>query len=82
MAKAQGLENCSLVFSSQFTGYDDYLDFPTVSAKGYRKINSEEKAAQDFEDEVSKVAEEKGIAHYQASNYMELKRDGIIEWWS
>tara|TARA_R110000744_G_scaffold188983_1_gene308208 strand:- start:72 stop:437 length:366 start_codon:yes stop_codon:yes gene_type:complete len=78
-AEAQGLENCSLVFSSQFAGYDDYLDFPTVSAKGYRKINSEEKAEQDFKDEVAKLAYEKGIPYYQARNYMELKREGVIE---
>ncbi|MDG1314769.1 MAG: hypothetical protein P8P29_04490 [Flavobacteriaceae bacterium] len=78
-AEAEGLENCSLSFKSQYEPYEDYLDHPTVSAKGYRKLNSAEKADREFEDEVRRIAEEKGILDYQARKLLELKRDGVID---
>jgi hypothetical protein len=79
-AEAEGLENCSLLFESHYAVYDDdYLGNPSVSAKGYRKLNSEEEAQLKFEDEVDRVSEEKGIIPYQARQFLELKRDGVID---
>jgi hypothetical protein len=79
-AEAEGLENCSLLFESNYATFDDdYLGDPSVSAKGYRKLNSEEEAQLKFEDEVSRVSKDKGIVPYQARKLLELKRDGIID---
>tara|TARA_R110002051_G_scaffold303144_1_gene371887 strand:- start:112 stop:471 length:360 start_codon:yes stop_codon:yes gene_type:complete len=77
-AEATGLENCSLVFKSQLGHYDDYLDEPTLSVRGYRKLNSEEKEVLKFEDEVERVSKDRGIHPYQARKLLELKRDGVI----
>jgi hypothetical protein len=78
-AEAEGLENCSLLFESNYESYDDYLGDPSVSAKGYRKLNSKEEAQVKFEDEVSRVSKDKGIIPYQARKLLELKRDGVID---
>jgi hypothetical protein len=79
-AEAGGLENCSLLFESNYEPYDDnYLGDPSVSAKGYRKLNSEEEAKLKFEDEVDRVSKDKGIIPYQARQFLELKRDGVID---
>ena len=77
-AEATGLENCSLVFKSQSDPYDDILDPPTLSVRGYRKLNSEEKERMKFDDEVDRVSKDKGILPYQARKLLELKRDGVI----
>jgi hypothetical protein len=79
-AEAEGLENCSLLFESNHESYDDnYLGDPSVSAKGYRKLNSEEEAYFKFEDEVDRVCKDKGITPYLARNFLELKREGVID---
>jgi hypothetical protein len=79
-AEAEGLENCSLLFESHYAVYDgDYLGNPSVSAKGYRKLNSDEEAQLKFEDEIDRVSKDKGIFYYQARNLLELKRDGVID---
>jgi hypothetical protein len=79
-AEAGGLENCSLRFESNYATFDDdYLGSPSVSARGYRKLNSEEEAQLKFEDEVDRVSEDKGITPYQARKFLELKRDGVID---
>ena len=78
-AEAGGLENCSLRFESNYEDYEDDLGSPSVSATGYRKLNSEEEAQLKFEDEVDRVSEEKGIIPYQARQFLELKRDGVID---
>jgi hypothetical protein len=78
-AEAGGLENCSLLFESQYGSYEDYLENPSVSVIGYRKLNSEEEAQLKFEDEVNRVSKDKGITPYQARKFLELKRDGVID---
>jgi hypothetical protein len=78
-AEAEGLENCSLLFESHYVPYIDDLGNPSVSARGYRKLNSWEEAQLKFEDEVDRVSEEKGIIPYQARKLLELKRDGVID---
>jgi len=79
-AEAGGLENCSLLFESNYPLHvEDYLGSPSVSARGYRKLNSEEEAQLKFEDEVERVSKDKGIIPYQARKFLELKRDGVID---
>jgi hypothetical protein len=78
-AEASGLENCSLSFNSQYEPFEDCLGQPTVSAKGYRELSSKEKEDREFEEEVDRVAEDRGIQPYQARKLLELKRDGIID---
>ena len=77
-AEATGLENCSLLFKSHYEPYEDSLGHPSVSVRGYRKLNSEEEAKLKFEDEVNRVSKDKGISPYQARKLLELKRDGVI----
>jgi hypothetical protein len=78
-AEAWGLENCSLRFESNYEDYEDDLGSPSVSAIGYRKLNSWEEAQLKFEDEVDRVSKDKGITPYQARKLLELKRDGVID---
>jgi hypothetical protein len=78
-AEAGGLENCSLLFESHYVPYEDYLGNPSVSVRGYRKLNSWEEAQLKFEDEVDRVSKDKGITPYQARKLLELKRDGVID---
>jgi hypothetical protein len=78
-AEAEGLENCGLLFESNYEDYEDYLGSPSVSVRGYRKLNSEEKAQLKFDDEVDRVSKDKGITPYQARKLLELKRAGVID---
>ena len=77
-AEATGLEDCRLLFRSQYEPYEDFLGDPSVSVRGYRKLNSEEEAELKFEDEVNRVSLDRGISPYQARTLLELKRDGVI----
>ena len=77
-AEATGLENCSLLFKSHHEPYENFLGDPSVSVKGYRKLNSEEEEELKFEDEVNRVSKDRGISPYQARTLLELKRDGVI----
>jgi hypothetical protein len=77
-AEAGGLENCSLLFESNYEPYEDYLGSPSVSVRGYRKLNSEEKAKLKFEDEVARVSKDKGIPPYQARKLLEFIYYGVI----
>jgi hypothetical protein len=79
-AEAGGLENCSLLFESNYAVFGDYyLGDPSVLVIGYRKLNSEEEVQLKFEDEVDRVSKDKGITPYQARKFLELKRDGVID---
>jgi hypothetical protein len=79
-AEAGGLENCSLLFESNYAAYgDDYLGNPSVLVIGHRKLNSKEEAQLKFEDEVSRVSKDKGITPYLARKFLELKREGVID---
>jgi hypothetical protein len=78
-AEEGGLENCSLLFESNYAVYGDYyLGDPSVSAKGYRKLNSEEEAQLKFNDEVDRVSKDKGIPPYQARKLLEFIYYGVI----
>jgi len=79
-AERQGLEGCYLKFKSNMEPYEDWLGPPSVTVVGYRPLNQKEKDQMDEEDAIKAFAEEKGISMYQADNYFELKKAGVIDY--
>jgi len=77
-AERRGLEGCYLKFKSNMEPHEDYLGDVSVTAVGYRPLNKSEKEQRDFEDKIDQVAKEKGITPFEARNYLELKRKGVV----
>jgi len=78
-AERQGLEGCYLKIKSNMEPYEDLLGDVSVTAVGYRPLNQKEKDQIDEADAVRAFAEKKGIFMYQAYNYFELKKAGVID---
>lgn len=78
-AEANGLENCYLYFESTMEPYEDWLGEPTITAVGYRKLNTQERKELEREDQVRKLANEKGISPFEARNLLDLIEKGVVK---
>lgn len=78
-AEAKGLEGCYLSFKSTMEPYEDWLGEPTITAVGYRKLNTQEREELERTDQVRKLANEKGISEYEARSLLDLIERGVVK---
>ena len=78
VAEEYGLEGCYLKFNSHMEPYEDYLDAPSVTACGYRKLSTKELKEQEHQELVQKKADELGITFYEANVVVQLQDRGVI----
>lgn len=76
--KEEGLQGCYLKFISTMEPYEDYLGPVQVTVCGYRKLNAKERAEEERQDRIYKLAEEKGITFHEASTLLSLQERGKL----
>jgi len=78
IAKEEGLQGCYLKFGSTMTPWEDYLGPVQLTACGYRKLNTKEKAEQERTDAIWALVKEKSIEFHEARTLMSLKERGKL----
>lgn len=73
-----GLQGCYLNFQSDMEPYEHSFGPPYVTVYGYRKLTEVERVAIEKEDEVEKLAKEKGITVYEARILRGLQDKGVV----